>query len=239
MTLFIGTSIDKDLKGSGNLLMFGNLYVIINIKGGMILKKWKLGLNIFIGIILAVLLFPFFVLVSPVFLVIHCKEKKRKQKTKTHKGKIRNSSEKCFSLSYIAPTNPLPNDVFIARIAEFTCLQFHSVNDLSGKTRMRELVATEHPEKKARVLEFLQSHPIDELLCGERYMDAMDMNRWCLQFIFEDSSLNRSISGYGWTEQTSPYLSEMVRYIPEILSNEEQAEETFRRKLFEIQMKNM
>lgn len=102
---------------------------------------------------------------------------------------------------------------------------------------MRELIAADHPEKKERVLAFLREHPITELLQGDRYMQAGDVDRWKIRFIFDDPGLNRTIEGYGRTELTDPYLSEMCGCLPRILSKEEQAEEVWRQRILESQMR--
>ena len=81
---------------------------------------------------------------------------------------------------------------------------------------MSELIASDHPEKKAAVIEFLKRHPINDLMTYERNSEIMDSFDWQINFIFEDQRLNRRIRGYGITEGTSPYLSEMLRYVPNI-----------------------
>lgn len=184
-----------------------------------------LGLNkkkAILYIIIGILLLPILILLSPVLLILHFKNKRAEQK------KRQQSWEK-----WVATHQPTqfqtrctesfrqPDEEFIRRVGEFTVLQFISRNDYTGRERKRELIAAEHPEKKAQILEFLKEHPIEELLRAERYENAHDANRWELRFIFEDAHLNCAISGYGHTEAAAPYLSGICRQIPPILTDEE------------------
>ena len=173
-------------------------------------------------IIIGILLLPILILLSPVLLILHFKNKRAEKK------KYQQAREQ-----WVATHQPTqfqtrctesfrqPDEEFIRRVGDFTVLQFISRNDYTGGERKRELIAAEHPEKKEQILEFLKEHPIEELLRAERYENAHDANRWELRFIFEDAYLNCAISGYGHTEAAAPYLSEICRQIPPILTDEE------------------
>ena len=185
----------------------------------MSLEKKKAILYIIIG----VLLLPILILLSPVLLIIHFKDKRAEEKKRQQaweKWKTTHEPTQ-FQTRYTEVLEQQPSEEFIRRIGEFTVLQFISRNDYTGVERKRELIAAEHPEKKAQILEFLKEHPIEELLRAERFEAAHDVDRWELRFIFEDEHLNCTISGYGHTEAAAPYLSEICRHIPPILTDEE------------------
>ena len=191
-------------------------------------------------IIIGILLLPILIVLSPVLLVVYFVKKRAKKRHYAQKWeqKIKELSAKQFATPYTEPVNPVPDAIFAERIGEFTCLQFWSCNDHSGGITMRELVASQHPEKKAQVLAFLQEHPITELLNGERDDGSHDSNRWKIRFIFEESYLNRTICGYGRTELTAPYLFQMCKQLPEILSKDEQEEERLLKIRAKIDLQN-
>lgn len=199
-------------------------------------------------IIIGILLLPILILLSPVLLIIHYKnkraEKKKRQQARekweaAHQPtQFKESYTEFYTKSYTESPQQ-PEEEFIRRIGEFTCLQFYSRNDRTGADHKQELIATEHPEKKAKILEFLKEHPIEELLHGQRHANAHDVNRWEFRFIFEDTRLNRTISGYGHTELTAPYLSEMCRYIPRILSEEEKFRQMVERARLERELEKL
>ena len=128
-----------------------------------------------------------------------------------------------FSEAYVTARDPLPEDVFLAQLSEFTCVQYRRCNDLTGKVTLWELVAQREPEKKAQLLTFLESNPLKQLLEADRIGSGFDLDRWELRFLFEDKRLNRAITGYGRTEAAAPYLQQLVAFLPRILSQEEQA----------------
>lgn len=201
----------------------------------MSLEKKKTILYIIIGI----LLLPILILLSPVLLILHFKDKraeKKKRQQAREKWEAAHQPTQ-FQTRYTESPNQ-PDEEFIRRIEEFTCLQFTSRNDYTGRERKQELIAAEHPEKKAKILEFLKEHPIEELLRAERFEKACDANRWELRFIFEDERLNCTISGYGYTEAAAPYLFEICRHIPRILSEEEKFQQKVARARMEWELKN-
>ena len=204
----------------------------------MFLKRLKIAFNIVIGILLS----PVLILIFLVLLIFPIEKKKTKKWQKPYNSqaeheKMVQDRAKRFSIPYVEPEDALPDEDFAKRIDEFICLQFWSCNDYSGGITMRELVAADDPKNKACVLAFLQEHPIMELLHGDRDEQACDVNRWKIRFIFDDVRLNRTISGYGCTELTAPYLFEMCRHLPEILSQSEKEERIWQERMLEMQLR--
>lgn len=178
------------------------------------MKWYKVVLYVLLGI----LLLPFILLYLLFTLLVPAK-KKQKSPPKKKASQVESLQENLparFSMQYEEPAEPLPDEDFIRRIDEFVCLQYTTWNDYSGRSSKQELIAAECPELKERVLNFLQEHPVENLLYGERYADGHDMSHWELKFIFEDSRLNRCIAGYGITESTAPYRHGIFCHIPEI-----------------------
>jgi hypothetical protein len=128
-----------------------------------------------------------------------------------------------FTQIFYPAQEPVAEDVFLAHLGEFTCLQFRRVNDLTGKETLWELVADGHSQQKAQVLAFWQTHPLRQLLDAQRIGDGFDMDRWELRILFGDTRLNRSITGYGHTEVATPYVQALLPLLPRLLSDEEQA----------------
>ena len=134
---------------------------------------------------------------------------------------------KNFSMTYKIPLVPASDEQFIANINEFICVQYSRRNTYSGNRFMSELICSEHPELKERFLRFLEEHPIKSFLDGDKYSHGCDLNTWEIRFIFDNADLNRTISGYGYTELTAPYLTEILRDTCEILT----PSEIFERKM--------
>lgn len=110
------------------------------------------------------------------------------------------------------------DDEFIAHFHEFLIVEYYAFNGLTDEQQKRKLIASKAPEIKEQILSFVEHYPIINLLQGDRYSDGYDLDHWEITFIFEDSRLNRCISGYGTTDCTCPYLIEMVNYLPESLN---------------------
>ena len=182
------------------------------------------------------LVIVFLPLILLLLLILRIRTSKEKKKESEKKKEARNryeeimreNLEKNFTVPYTEPAYPLPDGEFISRIGEFECVQYHSWNGLSAMHCNCELVASRDPEKKEKILSFLEEHPISELLYGETFdKEICDADHWELRFIFPDPALNRRIKGYGRTEDARPFLWEMVRHIPELLSLREQEENEF------------
>ncbi len=179
-------------------------------------KKWyQIALYVVFGI----------VLLPIILLLLICSYVKskieRRKRRKSFQEKHRQAQSVSVSQTDAEPP-ALPNDEeFLAHFNEFIGVQFYSHNGLSGRGSRRKLVVSEHPELKERILSFVERYPIRDLLQGERNSDGCDLNHWQITFLFEDSGVNRRISGYGTTECTRPYLQEMIFYLPEMLSEEE------------------
>ena len=165
------------------------------------------------------------VLLLPVGFVLDLFRPKKKDKSSKASGDyvihrredvVEHMMPRYFKMTYVDPIDPLPDSLFVERIDEFICIQYWSRGVYMDNVYMSELIASAHPEKKAAVIEFLKRHPISDLMTCERNSEIMDSFDWQINFIFEDQRLNRRIRGYGITEGTSPYLSEMLRYVPNI-----------------------
>ena len=194
-------------------------------------------LKTIIKVIIGIILFPILLLLFIIFCIIPNKKDKKKEieNRQSFENTMKANSEKRFSIPYIEPKKPVSDDEFMARIQEFTCIQFWSCNDYSGYVTMKELIASEHKDEKERILSFLQEHPISELLHGDCYAQMLDADRWRLRFIFEDESLNRCILGYGTNQVTAPFKRYMIPHIPEILSlKEKAARESLMREIQDI-----
>lgn len=190
-------------------------------------------------IIVGILLLPILILLSPVLLILHFKNKRAEQKKRQQAWEKWVATHQPIQFqTRCAESFRQPDEEFIRRVGEFTVLQFISRNDYTGRERKRELIAAEHPEKKAKILEFLKEHPIEELLHAERFEAAHDVDRWQLRFIFEDAHLNCAISGYGHTEAAAPYLSGICRHIPLILTDEEKFRMKVEKARLEWEMQN-
>ena len=167
----------------------------------------------------AVLLVLLFVIMIPYLIVIAIKdrvaENKREKiaKQKFEKRLQDMAAKTSLLLAFSVPVVPVSDEVFISRIDEFTCIQYRAFNGLSGWSCQYQLISSEFPQLKERVLSFLKDHPIENLLYGDIDCDGCDMNHWEIRFIFEDRNLNRRIRGYGFTEVSSPYLIHLVSLI--------------------------
>ena len=139
---------------------------------------------------------------------------------------------KKFAMAYSEPAAPGPEEAFIQSIGSFCCVQYWRRNDMTGGTQMRELIAAEMPRERDLVLSFLAANPIRPLLNGDLCAKGHDMDRWELRFLFEDPTLNRRICGYGVTELTAPFVLELARLIPEVLTEEERWEREFQKRRF-------
>ena len=137
------------------------------------------------------------------------------KKNKSGEAKIKTAATK------IEPAELQNDEEFIAHFNDFIGVKFYSHNGLSDGSHRRELVVSEHPELKEKILSFTERYPIKNLLQGDRDNDGFDLDHWEISFAFENAALNRSICGYGVTECTKPYLREMIFYIPEVLSEAE------------------
>ena len=124
-------------------------------------------------------------------------------------------------LPFCPPIVPMSDEEFVSRISEFTCIQYTSLNGLSGGSCAYQLIASESPERKEQLLSFLKEHPIENLLHGDIIGDGCDFDDWNIRFIFEDRNLNRCIRGYGITETSAPYLS-IIRATLIYMPNDEQ-----------------
>lgn len=134
---------------------------------------------------------------------------------------------KNFSMIYKTPLVPATDEQFIANINELVCIQYSLRNTYSGNRFMSELVCSEHPELKEKFLRFLDEHPIKSFLDCDKYSHGCDLNTWEIRFIFDNADLNRTICGYGYTEETAPYLMEIRSDTCEILT----PSEIFERKM--------
>lgn len=152
---------------------------------------------------------------------------------------IKNNHNKKFAIQYSEPSSPVSDYDFANALNDVICIQYWSCNDYSGSIRMRELIISERPDLKDKVLLFLEEHPIITLLESNCHGYGHDSNRWKFRFIFNNTSFNRCICGYGITEITAPYLLKFSNLLPEILSEEERAEREFRKKIFQAQLEQM
>ncbi len=100
------------------------------------------------------------------------------------------------------------NQMFITNIDKLNCIKYNSFNGLSGG-RIDYQFNIEK-DNKWLIVSFLREHPIDKLINGVRDSMAHDLDHWEISFIFENSSLNQSIKGYGITEDSSPYVTEFI-----------------------------
>ena len=116
-------------------------------------------------------------------------------------------------MPYREPKMPVNDKEFIDRIDEFICFQYKSLNALSGDGITYQLIADETPELKKYVLDFLKEHPIESLLYGKLESAGRDLTHWEMCFIFENQNLNHRIKGYGVTEDSSPFIRELVSYL--------------------------
>ncbi len=193
------------------------------------MKKYK-WYQVIGNILILTILLPFlliFVFVDK----IQSRFKKPKQNNDTYKTRgIKPEDKKCFKYPFIPISDTYVSDEeFIERFSEFVCIQFDSYNGLSGGICLNELIASEHLEYKEQLLAFIKEHPIENLLYGNLHNDdVLDDSHWRFRFIFDDSNLNRTICGYGITEDSCPFLRDMMQWIPPILSLREQAEKEFR-----------
>lgn len=191
-------------------------------------KKWYvIVFNVMIGI-----------LFLPVLLIIwlcgKIQDKRKARKKAKASVQPRTRQNISFAMPYVQPDVPLNDEAFISRIDEFIGIQYTSLNGLTGKRIDRELVAEKNPELKSKILSFLQEHPIEQLLYGKRdRIDVLDSDHWELRFIFADPGLNRRVSGYGYTEDTRPFLHRLVSYLPDL-----QAAETWQRAVEERRREN-
>lgn len=163
-----------------------------------------------------VLLFiPLFVIMIPYFIVLHINNRIAKHKSKriTLKNSQTVATEPSSLLGFLEPVIPVSDEVFISRIDEFSCIQYKAFNDLSGKSYACQLISSETPKGKERILSFLKDHPIENLLHGDISSSGCDMDHWEIRFIFEDRNINRRICGYGVTESSAPYLHTLVSII--------------------------
>ena len=161
------------------------------------------------------LFIPLFVIMIPYFIVLHIKNRVAKYKRK--KISLTNSqvvaAESSSLWGFLEPVIPVSDEVFISRIDEFSCIQYKAFNGLSGKSYACQLISSETPKGKERILSFLKNHPIENLLYGDINSSGCDMDHWEIRFIFEDRNLNRRICGYGVTELSAPYLHTLVSII--------------------------
>ena len=158
------------------------------------------------------LFIPLFVIMIPYFIVLHIKNRIAKNKSK--KISLTNSQvvavESSSLLGFLEPVIPVSDEVFISHIDEFSCIQYKAFNGLSGKSYACQLISSEKPNGKERILSFLKDHPIENLLYGDIHSSGCDMDHWEIRFIFEDRNINRRICGYGVTESSAPYLHTLV-----------------------------
>ncbi len=165
--------------------------------------------------------------------------KSKAKPSDTAKEIIKNNNDKKFVIRYNEPSYPVPDYYFANALNDVICIQYWSCNDFSGSIHMGELILSERPDLKDKVLLFLEEHPIITLLESNRHEYAHDRNRWKFRFIFNNTNFNRCICGYGITEISAPYLLELAHLLPEILSEEECAQRDFRKKLFLAQIEQM
>jgi len=183
-------------------------------------------------ILSAILLVIIFIILIPIIIPLFLYDEiwhKRKVRRKAYNNKF--SYQNNIALSHkIKPVEPQNNEDFIANLNKFTEITYYSRNYYSGSLYINKLVASEHPELKEKILSFLEQYPIINLLQGNRDCAGCDMNHWEIAFRFEDSSLDKSIFGYGITECTAPYLTKMISFIPPVLSEREQIEMRIKRE---------
>lgn len=105
--------------------------------------------------------------------------------------------------------------MFISHIDELICIKYSSFNGLSGGSRNYQLDMKNDSEKENKewLVSFLNKYPIDKLIKENRICEIHDLDHWEISFVFENSSLNRSIRGYGITENSSPYMTEFVNML--------------------------
>ena len=155
------------------------------------------------------------ILALPIYAVMCIKDYFKNKKHKKGTSYIMHSSESNAQplMHYSEPQTPVEDSEFISRIDEFVCFQYKSFNGLSGRGKSFELFASESPELKEYVLEFLANHPIEGLLYGNINCNGYDLDNWEIRIIFEDPNLNRCIRGYGTTDVSAPFLRELIPYL--------------------------
>lgn len=163
----------------------------------------------------AVLFILLFVLMIPCLIVLFIKDRVAKDKRKKIATKELQdiAAEHSLLLDFLEPVVSVSDEVFISRIGEFSCVQYKAFNGLSGKSYACQLISSETPNGKERILSFLKDHPIENLLHGDINSSGFDMDHWEIRFVFEDRNLNRRICGYGVTESSAPYLHTLVSMI--------------------------
>ena len=161
------------------------------------------------------LFIPLFIIMIPCFVVVFIKDRIAKNKSKkiTLKKSQDITAKPSSLLRFLEPIIPVSDEVFISRIDEFSCVQYKAFNGLSGKSYACQLISSETPKGKERILSFLKDHPIENLLYGDISSSGCDMDHWEIRFIFEDRNINRRICGYGVTESSAPYLHTLVSMI--------------------------
>lgn len=158
---------------------------------------------------------PLFIILLPWILVVLIKdsmaERKRKKERREKYHDIYNSNSQL--MPYTESATPLPNEEFVSRIDELLCIQYKSLNGLSGRGCANQVITVDDPIRKDQILTFLKEHPIENLLNGNLNGDGFDRDHWELRFIFSDKNLNRCIRGYGVTEISAPYLRGLIPLI--------------------------
>ena len=157
-----------------------------------------------------------FFFLLPLFLVFSLieffKDRLVRKKRKAPDERLKVQSEIPSIIPQQKPVEMASDEEFIARVGEFTGFCFTRLNGLSGGSSVIGFNAMEHPEYKERVLAFFEQYPIDKLLYGNLYADGYDLDHWRLIFTFEDRRLDRTICGYGTTEDSSPLHSLVWRF---------------------------
>lgn len=190
---------------------------------------------VLLAIILGILLLPLILLVIIALKISESKQHKKQREQLRHR-RLDPSRMKVFKYCYHETNTRFPDEVFLERFDEVICIQYLSVNGLSGGKCLRELSFFDMPEKKEEVMAFFQEHPIEKLLNADLHCkNARDLNDWYIRFIFPNPDLNRQIKGYGYTELTEPYLFTLVRMLPEIMSKDERIEWAANNLMYKIE----
>lgn len=171
-------------------------------------RQHSKGVVIITGCIFIVIAFPIYVFMSVKDFI-----KNKLIQTKSYPQKIKKDFFPSCLVQYKEPKEPVDNNIFISQIDEFVCFQYKSFNGLSGRGKSCQIVSDVDSELKDYMLGFLKKHPIEGLLYGNVNCDGYDMDHWEMCFIFENQNLNRRITGYGITEDSAPFLCEMIPYL--------------------------
>ena len=168
-------------------------------------QKWY---SVFLYILMFIISLPWIIVV---LIKDSIAERKRKKERSANFQDVCNSYSKL--MPFVESATPSPNEEFISRINECICIQYKSLNGLSGRGYACQVIIEDDLARKEQIVTFLKEHPIENLLNGNLNSDGFDLDHWELHFIFADKSLNRCIRGYGVTEISAPYLRGLLPLI--------------------------